>query len=252
MRSPGDARGAQSRCRRSPISGMPDRLAFVVIGGAFLAVTGGEAFYADMGHFGPLPIRVAWFGVALPALTLNYFGQGGLLLAEPHSRRDRQSVLRARPAWAHYPAHRACDRRHRHRLAVDHLRRLFDDAAGDQPGLSAAHERRPYRRPGDRPDLCAVRQLGAGGRHARRGHRLRLVGRAGGRLRHRGVAADGDHDADGDLRRAALEAQPSDRLPGQRQPARARPRCSSPRPRRNCSTAAGSRCSSPSSSRSSC
>ena len=46
-------------------------LAFVVIGGAFLAVTGGEAFYADMGHFGPFPIRVAWFGVALPALTLN-------------------------------------------------------------------------------------------------------------------------------------------------------------------------------------
>ena len=58
-------------------------LAFVVIGGAFLAVTGGEAFYADMGHFGPFPIRVAWFGVALPALTLNYFGQGGLLLTEP-------------------------------------------------------------------------------------------------------------------------------------------------------------------------
>src|ERR1700739_3050873 len=58
-------------------------LAFVVIGGAFLAVTGGEAFYADMGHFGPFPIRIAWFGVALPALTLNYFGQGGLLLTEP-------------------------------------------------------------------------------------------------------------------------------------------------------------------------
>src|SRR6202040_4059712 len=58
-------------------------LALVVIGGAFLAVTGGEAFYADMGHFGPFPIRIAWFGVALPALTLNYFGQGGLLLTEP-------------------------------------------------------------------------------------------------------------------------------------------------------------------------
>ena len=69
-------------------------LAFVVIGGAFLAVTGGEAFYADMGHFGPLPIRVAWFGVALPALTLNYFGQGGLLLTQPGDA--RQSVLRAR------------------------------------------------------------------------------------------------------------------------------------------------------------
>jgi KUP system potassium uptake protein len=58
-------------------------LALAVIGGAFLAVTGGEAFYADMGHFGPLPIRIAWFGVALPALTLNYFGQWGLLLTEP-------------------------------------------------------------------------------------------------------------------------------------------------------------------------
>src|SRR3954470_6214014 len=58
-------------------------LAFAVIGAAFLAVTGGEALYADMGHFGPFPIRVAWFGVALPALTLNYFGQGALLLTEP-------------------------------------------------------------------------------------------------------------------------------------------------------------------------
>ncbi len=76
-------------------------LAFVVIGGAFLAVTGGEAFYADMGHFGPLPIRVAWFGVALPALTLNYFGQGGLLLAEPG---DLESPFyELAPQWSHYP-----------------------------------------------------------------------------------------------------------------------------------------------------
>ena len=51
-------------------------LAFVVIGGAFLAVTGGEAFYADMGHFGPLPIRAAWFGLALPALTLELLRPG--------------------------------------------------------------------------------------------------------------------------------------------------------------------------------
>jgi KUP system potassium uptake protein len=76
-------------------------LAFVVIGGAFLAVTGGEAFYADMGHFGPLPIRVAWFGVALPALTLNYFGQGGLLLQRPG---DLDSPFyELAPQWAHYP-----------------------------------------------------------------------------------------------------------------------------------------------------
>jgi KUP system potassium uptake protein len=79
-------------------------LAFVVIGGAFLAVTGGEAFYADMGHFGPLPIRLAWFGVALPALTLNYFGQGGLLLAEPNSPEVLDSPFYAlAPNWSHWP-----------------------------------------------------------------------------------------------------------------------------------------------------
>ena len=79
-------------------------LAFVVIGGAFLAVTGGEAFYADMGHFGPLPIRVAWFGVALPALALNYFGQGGLMLAEPASSAVADSPFYAlAPMWAHVP-----------------------------------------------------------------------------------------------------------------------------------------------------
>jgi KUP system potassium uptake protein len=75
-------------------------LAFVVIGGAFLAVTGGEAFYADMGHFGPFPIRFAWFGVALPALTLNYFGQGALLLREPTALASPFYELA--PTWAHY------------------------------------------------------------------------------------------------------------------------------------------------------
>jgi KUP system potassium uptake protein len=76
-------------------------LALVVIGGAFLAVTGGEAFYADMGHFGPFPIRVAWFGLALPALTLNYFGQGGLLLAQPGA--IDSPFYELAPRWAHFP-----------------------------------------------------------------------------------------------------------------------------------------------------
>ena len=74
-------------------------LAFAVIGGAFLAVTGGEAFYADMGHFGPLPIRVAWFAVALPALTLSYFGQGALLLTQPTALESPFYELA--PPWAH-------------------------------------------------------------------------------------------------------------------------------------------------------
>ncbi len=53
---------------------------FVLLGAVVLCVTGGEALYADMGHFGKRPIRVAWFSIAMPALTLNYFGQGALLL----------------------------------------------------------------------------------------------------------------------------------------------------------------------------
>jgi KUP system potassium uptake protein len=75
-------------------------LAFVVIGGAFLAVTGGEAFYADMGHFGAWPIRLAWFTVALPALTLSYFGQGALLLRRPGA--IESPFYELAPQWAHY------------------------------------------------------------------------------------------------------------------------------------------------------
>ncbi|MBX3498481.1 MAG: potassium transporter Kup [Alphaproteobacteria bacterium] len=58
---------------------------FVVLGAVVLAVTGGEALYADMGHFGRRPIRLAWFAVVLPALVLNYFGQGALLLHTPEA-----------------------------------------------------------------------------------------------------------------------------------------------------------------------
>src|SRR6185312_16307266 len=56
---------------------------FVVLGSVVLAITGGEALYADMGHFGRRPIRMAWYGLVLPALVINYFGQGALLLAHP-------------------------------------------------------------------------------------------------------------------------------------------------------------------------
>ncbi len=57
--------------------------AFVLLGAVVLVVTGGEALYADMGHFGRRPIRLAWFALVLPALTLNYFGQGALILRDP-------------------------------------------------------------------------------------------------------------------------------------------------------------------------
>ena len=58
-------------------------VAFIALGAVFLALTGGEALYADMGHFGRLPIRLAWFTIVLPALMLNYFGQGALVMRDP-------------------------------------------------------------------------------------------------------------------------------------------------------------------------
>src|SRR5207244_5592845 len=61
------------------------RAAFVLLGAVVLAVTGAEALYADMGHFGKRPIRLAWFLLVLPALLANYFGQGALILREPAS-----------------------------------------------------------------------------------------------------------------------------------------------------------------------
>jgi KUP system potassium uptake protein len=76
-------------------------IGFAVLGAAFLAVTGGEAMYADMGHFGPLPIRLGWFAVVLPCLVLNYFGQGALLLSDPNAIANPFYLLA--PRWAHYP-----------------------------------------------------------------------------------------------------------------------------------------------------
>ena len=58
-------------------------IGLVTLGAVFLVVTGGEALYADLGHFGRMPIQIAWFGLVLPALLLNYFGQGAKVLADP-------------------------------------------------------------------------------------------------------------------------------------------------------------------------
>ena len=74
---------------------------FVLLGAVVLCVTGGEALYADMGHFGKRPIRVAWFSIAMPALTLNYFGQGALLLENPEAVKNPFYMLA--PAWALMP-----------------------------------------------------------------------------------------------------------------------------------------------------
>ena len=81
--------------------GAPIEVSFGVMGAVFLAVTGGEAMYADMGHFGRGAIRAAWFVVALPALVLNYLGQAASVASDPGATSSPFYSLA--PSWAHYP-----------------------------------------------------------------------------------------------------------------------------------------------------
>lgn len=74
---------------------------FLVLGSVFLVVTGGEALYADIGHFGTRPVRITWFAAVLPALLLNYFGQGALLLTDPAAVVN--PFYKMAPLWALYP-----------------------------------------------------------------------------------------------------------------------------------------------------
>jgi KUP system potassium uptake protein len=74
---------------------------FIILGAVVLCVTGGEALYADMGHFGKKPIRLAWFSIVMPCLTLNYFGQGALLLQNPEAVKNPFYLMA--PDWALIP-----------------------------------------------------------------------------------------------------------------------------------------------------
>ena len=76
-------------------------LAFITLGAVFLCLTGAEALYADMGHFGKSPIRIAWFGLVMPSLVLNYFGQGALVLANPETVAN--PFFKMAPEWALIP-----------------------------------------------------------------------------------------------------------------------------------------------------
>ena len=82
------------------IGGHP-HIAFIALGSIVLCVTGAEALYADMGHFGKRPIRLAWFSLVMPALVLNYFGQGAMLLAHPENVKN--PFYEMAPTWALYP-----------------------------------------------------------------------------------------------------------------------------------------------------
>ena len=134
-------------------------VSFAILGAAFLAVTGGEAMYADMGHFGRVPIRLAWFAVALPALVLNYFGQAALLITDPTAIEN--PFYPACPRLAALPAGRVRRARHRDRVAGDHLGRVLADPAIDPARLPAADADRAHHQRCDRPDLRAAGELAA-------------------------------------------------------------------------------------------
>jgi KUP system potassium uptake protein len=76
-------------------------VAFIALGAVVLCVTGGEALYADLGHFGKLPIRIAWYGLVMPALVINYFGQGAMLLGQPEAIANPFYLMA--PRWATLP-----------------------------------------------------------------------------------------------------------------------------------------------------
>jgi hypothetical protein len=156
--------------------------AFVALGSVVLAVTGCEALYADMGHFGKLPIRWAWFGVAFPALVLNYFGQGASLLYAPSNA--HAVFYSMAPHWAHYPLVALANRRRHHRFAGGDLGRVLDHPAGSAARPASAHGNSPHQRDRLWPDLRATNEFHpAPGRRAHRPH-LQIVGRARHRLWH--------------------------------------------------------------------
>ena len=107
-------------------------LAFLALGSVVLCVTGAEALYADMGHFGRRPITLAWFWLVFPALMLNYLGQGALLLQNPAAA-DNPFFMMVSEDWRPAAGHPG-DAGDRDRQPGSHHRRLFGGAAGRAAG----------------------------------------------------------------------------------------------------------------------
>ena len=115
-------------------------IGLVTLGAVFLAVTGAEALYADLGHFGRKPIQIAWLGLVLPSLALNYLGQGALVLADPKAIENPFFLLLS--GLGAVADGGAGDRRDRDRQPGGDYRRLFAEPAGD-PARPAAAPRNP-------------------------------------------------------------------------------------------------------------
>ena len=186
----------------------------MTLGAVFLVVTGSEALYADLGHFGSGPIQAAWLGVALPALTINYLGQGALVLADPKAIENPFFLLY--PDWALLPmvALATAATVIASQAVITGAYSLTHQAI--QLGLLPRLEIRHTSAIVDRADLHAEGQHAAADRRAAARVAVPLVKRARFRLRHRGHGHDGGDDADGlrrDLEGLALVGDRGDRSP---------------------------------------
>ena len=125
--------------RHPPLSRLPRDRRFVALGAVFLAVTGAEALYADMGHLGKRAIRNAWLFFVLPALLLNYFGQGAAILQRSGAGRVTRSIPCAPRLGALSDGGRWRRVATDHRLAGGDIRRLFHHASGGAARAAPAH-----------------------------------------------------------------------------------------------------------------
>lgn len=166
------------------------KVSFFALGAVVLSITGVEALYADMGHFGKFPIRLAWFTVVLPSLVLNYFGQGALLLKNPEAIKNPFFLLARLGAD---PAADSGDPGDGDRFTGGDFRRLLADSPGGAPGLSVADAHHSHLGNGIRPDLHSGDQLDAVYLGGAGDHRFRTLQQPGGGVwhrRHRHYGAD--------------------------------------------------------------
>ena len=176
-------------------------ISLYTLGAVFLAVTGAEALYADLGHFGRLPIQIAWSGLVLPSLALNYLGQGALVFAHPEAVASPFFLLY--PDWARIPmvVLAAVATVIASQAVITGAYSLTSQAI--QLGLLPRLEIRHTSAHAGRPDLHAARERAAADRRAPPGGAVPLVERARLGLRHRRHRHHGRHRHDGIRRRLA-------------------------------------------------
>ena len=165
----------------------------LILGSVVLAVTGGEALYADMGHFGVRPIRLAWTFFVLPSLVLGYLGQGALILRRSGGHRKTPSTRMVPAGLSTYLLVAALECRHRDRVAGPDFRGLLADPPGDAARLSSASDDQAHGLSHRGADLHPGSQQPARGRLHSAGPDVSRVGETGRGLRHRRHRNHGDH-----------------------------------------------------------